>query len=168
MSKTTEHWLEVIPIILNRILHEDGFCFILVSKFRVDCDLKPLMIQARGHSKPESAKIRNRRMQKKVRYHSPFRKRPSEITGSCPLFERKKVSPFVKVSSFFTFSFYNVVALPLSHQQFASVASLTVTFFFFVFLLRALRLGGLKCFFVLNLCCELVDIIKILSITLCF
>ncbi|XP_022151144.1 uncharacterized protein LOC111019142 [Momordica charantia] len=30
-----------------------------------NCDLKPLIIQARGHSKPESAKIRNRRMQKK-------------------------------------------------------------------------------------------------------
>lgn len=37
--------------------------------FRVDCDVKPLMIQARGNSKTESAKVRNRRLQKKVRYH---------------------------------------------------------------------------------------------------
>uniref|UniRef100_A0A9I9D2P9 50S ribosomal protein L18 n=1 Tax=Cucumis melo TaxID=3656 RepID=A0A9I9D2P9_CUCME len=30
------------------------------------CDVKPLMIQARGNSKTESAKVRNRRLQKKL------------------------------------------------------------------------------------------------------
>lgn len=32
---------------------------------RRHCDVKPLMIQARGNSKTESAKVRNRRLQKK-------------------------------------------------------------------------------------------------------